>query len=124
MNTVPNHDFMELHKIHQHQPHCKQQCFVFTDIGEIDLANEKFPEKLTNGSIHSYKKETITPPPISNSKSRGRRIIGITIGLIIGFTLAIGIPIVLQLRSSSLLEARLAFIRFVINVTKGVGVTS
>lgn len=113
MNSVPTRDFMELHQIHQHQPHCKQQCFVFTDIGDIDLAAPeitKFPEKLTNGSLHSYcnKKESISPPPV---KSRSRKILTILGGLFICLGLAVGIPLGLQLRSSSLLEARLAFIR-------------
>ncbi|EDS44282.1 dipeptidase [Culex quinquefasciatus] len=60
MNTMPNHaDFMELGTIHQHQSNCKQHCFVFTEIADIDLPPEitKFPEKIKNGSIHSYSKK-------------------------------------------------------------------
>lgn len=70
MNSVPNRDFMELHTVHQHQSHCKQH-FVFTDIADIDLPPEitKYPDKMNNGSIHSYKKENI-PPPSKPSKSK------------------------------------------------------
>lgn len=113
MNSVPNHDFLELHAVHQHQPHCKQQqqCFVFTDIGDIDLSSEitKFPDKLKNGSLHSsYKKDPISSPP---KNFKNKKIAAIVGGLLVCIVLAAGIPLGLQLRSSSLLEARLAFIR-------------
>lgn len=75
MNSVPNHDFMELHPVHQHQSHCKQH-FVFTDIADIDLPPEitKYPDKMKNGSIHSYKKENISPP---SKPSKSKKIIAI-----------------------------------------------
>lgn len=108
---VPSHDFMELHPVHQHQPHCKQQCFVFTDIADIELPPEitKYSEKMKNGSIQSYKKENIAAIEPQSTKSRK---IAIAVGiLLICLALAGGIPLALQLRSSSLLEARIAFIR-------------
>ncbi|EAT46257.1 AAEL002547-PA [Aedes aegypti] len=115
MNSMPNHaDFMELGTIHQHQSTCKQHCFVFTEIADIDLPPEitKYPEKIKNGSIHSYKKDSMSPPPPKVPKSRrSRKIIAVVSALLVCIALAAGIPLGLQLRSSSLLEARLAFIR-------------
>uniref|UniRef100_A0A182PNK0 Dipeptidase n=1 Tax=Anopheles epiroticus TaxID=199890 RepID=A0A182PNK0_9DIPT len=111
---IPNHDFMELHPVHQHPAGCKQHCFVFTEIADIELPPEitKYPEKIKNGSIHSYTKESISPPPPKLAKDRrSRKIIALVSGLLICVALAAGIPLGLQLRSSSLLEARLAFIR-------------
>nr|XP_019549659.2 dipeptidase 2 [Aedes albopictus] len=117
MNSMPNHaDFMELGTIHQHQSStCKQHCFVFTEIADIDLPPEitKYPEKIKNGSIHSYKKDSMSPPPpkVPKSSKRSRKIIAAVSALLICIALGAGIPLGLQLRSSSLLEARLAFIR-------------
>ncbi|XP_055902759.1 dipeptidase 2 [Eupeodes corollae] len=116
MNTVPSHEFLEVHTVHQHQPHCKQQCFVFTEIADIELPPEmnKFTtEKIRNGSISSCKKEAMDyeSKRSKGSSSRGRKVV-IALGVIL-FCIAMagGIPLALQLRSSSLLEARLAFIR-------------
>jgi membrane dipeptidase len=87
---------------------------VFTEIPDIDLPEiTKFnPEKLKNGSIHSYsnksKIEAISPPP---NKAKNKRIVAIVSGLMLLLVLAAGIPIGLQLRSSSLLEKRLSFVR-------------
>lgn len=111
MNSVPNHEFMEMKENYLHQAHCKQQCFVFTDISELDMPEiTKFPvEKMKNGSIHSFKKDSPLPP---ERKSRGRKIIAI-FGLVLILIVVVAIiPLALQLRSSSLLEARLAFIRY------------
>lgn len=97
------------------QSTCKQQCFVFTDISELDMPEiTKYPvEKFKNGSIHSFQKEqAITAPP---SVSRSRRIItSLSLVLLLVVIVTI-IPLALQLRSSSLLEARLAFIRRLLN---------
>lgn len=100
--------------MHQHPAGCKQHCFVFTEIADIELPPEitKYPEKIKNGSIHSYTKESISPPPPKLAKDRrSRKIIALVSGLLVCVALAAGIPLGLQLRSSSLLEARLAFIR-------------
>jgi membrane dipeptidase len=118
MNSIPNHEFLELHQFSQHPSHCKQQCFVFTEIADIDLPPEitKFnPEKLKNGSIRSYsnksKMDTISPIPPNKNVQKGKKIVAIVSGLLLCLLLVAAIPIGLQLRSSSLLEARLAFIR-------------
>lgn len=112
MNSVPNHEFMEMKENYLHQAHCKQQCFVFTDISELDMPEiTKFPvnEKMKNGSIHSFKKDSSPLPP--ERTSRGRKIIAM-FGLVLILIVVVAIiPLALQLRSSSLLEARLAFIR-------------
>lgn len=121
MNSVPNHEFMEVHTLHQHQPHCKQQCFVFTEIADIELPPEitKFStEKMKNGSISSYKKEqNMDMQPNGTESSKGRKIlVGIVI-ILVCIAMAGGIPLALQLRTSSLLEARLAFIRRLLTET-------
>ncbi|GAB0086418.1 Dipeptidase [Sergentomyia squamirostris] len=104
-SVVPNHDLLEMRTM---QVPCKQQCFVYTD---IDLPPEitKFSEKMKNGNVPSYKKETSSPPLEPPRKSR--KMAAIFGGIFLFIILAIGVPIALQLRSSSLLEARLAFIR-------------
>ncbi|XP_059610776.1 dipeptidase 3 [Phlebotomus argentipes] len=106
-SVVPNHEFMELRTMHQVP--CKQQCFVYTD---IDLPPEitKFSEKIKNGNVPTYKKEHSSPPPVVH-RGKSRKVVAVFGGLFVFIALAIGIPIALQLRSSSLLEARLAFIR-------------
>lgn len=121
MNPVPNRDFMEVHPLHQHQPHCKQQCFVFTEIADIELPAEitKFGggnEKLhcANGGIPSYncKKDSCSESSAERPGSaRGRKILVGVCVVLVCIAMAGGIPLALQLRSSSLLEARLAFIR-------------
>ncbi|XP_068142331.1 dipeptidase 3 [Drosophila tropicalis] len=121
MNPVPSRDFLEVHPLHQHQPHCKQQCFVFTEIADIELPAEitKFGggnEKLrcSNGGIPTFncKKDSCSESSEERpGQSRGRKIL-LGAGLVlICIAMAGGIPLALQLRSSSLLEARLAFIR-------------
>ncbi|ALC44631.1 CG5282 [Drosophila busckii] len=121
MNSVPNRDFMEVHPLHQHQPHCKQQCFVFTEIADIELPAEitKFgggSEKLrcSNGGIPAYncKKDSCSESSAERpGRSRGRKIIIGVCLVLVCIAMAGGIPLALQLRASSLLEARLAFIR-------------
>ncbi|XP_030380022.1 dipeptidase 3 [Scaptodrosophila lebanonensis] len=119
MNSVSNRDFMDVHTMHQHQPHCKQQCFVFTEISDIELPAEitKFSggEKISNGSIPTFscKKDSFSESSTDGQRhhSRGRKILlGIALALAC-IAMAGGIPLALQLRSSSLLEARLSFIR-------------
>lgn len=114
MNPLSDHEFMELHQLRS----CKQQqCFVFSDLGDLDYPVEI--AKIKNGSIHSnYKAEhntNLSPPPLKSEKQdeskRGRRCLSIFSGLILLVVLIVGIPIGLQLRSSSLLEARLSFVR-------------
>uniref|UniRef100_A0A336LBM1 Dipeptidase n=1 Tax=Culicoides sonorensis TaxID=179676 RepID=A0A336LBM1_CULSO len=121
MNSVPNHEFLEMKENYLHQAHCKQQCFVFTDISELDLPEmTKFPiEKMKNGSVHSLhsfqsskKCETPIPP---ERKSKTRKIIAIFGILLLLLVVIAIIPLTLQLRTSSLLEARLAFIRRLLN---------
>lgn len=94
---------------------CKQQCFVYTD---IDLPPEitKFSEKIKNGNVPTYKKEHASPPPVIH-RGKSRKVAAVFGGLFLFIALAIGIPIALQLRSSSLLEARLAFIRRLLSET-------
>lgn len=115
INTIPNPELMELKENYLRQSTCKQQCFVFTDISELEMPEiTKYPvEKFKNGSIHSFQKEqAITAPP---TVSRSRRIItSISLVLLLIVIVTI-IPLALQLRSSSLLEARLAFIRRLLN---------
>lgn len=121
MNAVPNRDFMEVHPLHQHQPHCKQQCFVFTEIADIELPAEitKFGggnEKLhcSNGGIPNYncKKDSCSESSVERpGRSRSRKILVGVCLVLVCIAMAGGIPLALQLRSSSLLEARLAFIR-------------
>lgn len=114
MNQVPNHDFMEVHTLRQHQPHCKQHCFVFTEIADIELPPEitKFTSEKMNGSISSCKKEQSIDASSEHTKSsKSRKIIIALVIILVCITMAGGIPLALQLRSSSLLEARLAFIR-------------
>ncbi|EDW69952.2 dipeptidase 3 [Drosophila virilis] len=121
MNAMPNRDFMEVHPLHQHQPHCKQQCFVFTEIADIELPAEitKFGggnEKLhcSNGGIPSYncKKDSCSESSVERpGRSRSRKILVGVCLVLVCIAMAGGIPLALQLRSSSLLEARLAFIR-------------
>ncbi|XP_055385136.1 dipeptidase 1 [Condylostylus longicornis] len=123
MNPVPNHDFMELPTVHhQHQPHCKQRCFVFTEIADIELppeitlTNKYSTEKLKSASIQSYKMEnSITPIPENSSK--GPKVVAILSAILVCICLAGGIPLALQLRASSLLEARLSFIRRLLSET-------
>lgn len=127
MNTVPNHGFIEVHSMHphhqhQHQPHCKQQCFVFTEIADIvELPPEITKigsEKMQNGGISPYTKDPCgssggmdSPTESEIKKSRSKRIL-IVLGIMLTcIAMAGGIPLALQLRQSSLLEARLAFIR-------------
>ncbi|XP_037828000.1 dipeptidase 3 [Lucilia sericata] len=127
MNTVPNHGFIEVHSLHphhqhQHQPHCKQQCFVFTEIADIvELPPEITKigsEKMQNGGISPYTKDPCgssggmdSPTESEIKKSRSKRIL-IVLGVMLAcIAMAGGIPLALQLRQSSLLEARLAFIR-------------
>lgn len=116
MNSVPNHEFLEMKENYLHQAHCKQQCFVFTDISELDLPEiTKFPiEKMKNGSVHSlhsFQSKKCDTPVRPESKSRTRRIIAIFGILLLLLVVIAIIPLTLQLRTSSLLEARLAFIR-------------
>uniref|UniRef100_A0A1B0BPL8 Dipeptidase n=1 Tax=Glossina palpalis gambiensis TaxID=67801 RepID=A0A1B0BPL8_9MUSC len=127
MNTVPNHGFIEVHPIHhhQHQPHCKQQCFVFTEIADIvELPPPEITkiasEKMQNGGLTSYTKDPCgggssggldSPTDSQASKSRCRRILVVMGIMVLCIAMAAGIPLALQLRQSSLLEARLAFIR-------------
>lgn len=119
MNSVPNHEFLELKENYLHQAHCKQQCFVFTDISELDLPEiTKYPvEKLKNGSvhsIHSYQSKKCDTPIPPERKSKNRKIVAIFGILLLLIVVIAIIPLALQLRSSSLLEARLAFIRYVV----------
>ncbi|KAH8294029.1 hypothetical protein KR054_007513 [Drosophila jambulina] len=121
MNPVPSREFLEVHPLHQHQPHCKQQCFVFTEIADIELPAEitKFgggTEKIrcSNGGIPTYstKKDSCSESSGERpERSRGRKILLGVGAVLICIAMAGGIPLALQLRSSSLLEARLAFIR-------------
>uniref|UniRef100_A0A1I8NGK3 Dipeptidase n=1 Tax=Musca domestica TaxID=7370 RepID=A0A1I8NGK3_MUSDO len=130
MNTVPNHAFIEVHALHphhQHQPHCKQQCFVFTEIADIvELPPEITKigsEKVQNGVVISpYTTSSKDPcggsstgmesPIDSETKSsRSKRILIVLAIMMVCIAMAGGIPLALQLRQSSLLEARLAFIR-------------
>lgn len=60
-----------------------------------------------------YKGETVRSPPLlpSRHKNKGRRTL-VAVGMILGLAVLVaGVPIFLQLRSSSLLEARLAFVK-------------
>lgn len=132
MISVSNHEFVELR--HQQQPHCKTH-FVFTD---IDIADLDIPEissakyQLKNGNaIGAYKKDSSSSSIASISRNnKGKRIVAIASVLLALVLLGagkklnsimklkasemfnfLGIPVGLQLRSSSLLEARLSFIR-------------
>lgn len=117
MNPLSDHEFMELHQLRS----CKQQqCFVFSDLGDLDYPVEI--AKIKNGSIHSnYKSEHLSSPPppkvegLDNMSRRestkGKRFLTIVGGFLLFVVLLVGVPIGLQLRSSSLLEARLAFVR-------------
>lgn len=116
MNPLSDHEFLELHQLRS----CKQQqCFVFSDLGDLDYPVEI--AKIKNGSIHSnYKSEHLSSPPLKvegmddmNNKGspKGKRLLSIVGGLLLFVVLLVGVPIGLQLRSSSLLEARLAFVR-------------
>uniref|UniRef100_A0A0A1XRH7 Dipeptidase n=1 Tax=Zeugodacus cucurbitae TaxID=28588 RepID=A0A0A1XRH7_ZEUCU len=102
---------------HEHQPHCKQQCFVFTEIADIELPPEITKlggEKLKNGAIAAaaYKMSACSDSGSEPSRSsRNRRLIVVLGIMLVCIAMAGGIPLALQLRSSSLLEARLAFIR-------------
>lgn len=110
------------HHQHQHQPHCKQQCFVFTEIADIvELPPEITKigsEKMQNGGISPYTKDPCgssggmdSPTESEIKKSRSKRLL-IVLGIMLAcIAMAGGIPLALQLRQSSLLEARLAFIR-------------
>lgn len=132
MNSdFPHHQTTKMHN--QHQPHCKQACFVFTEIADIELPpeitklqNEKLnlamkSNEMMNGGISStaamYKnKECMAmgsgqPCQQPKSSNKGRRLLVILGAIMICVTMAGGIPLVLQLRSSSLLEARMSFIR-------------
>ncbi|CAG9807968.1 unnamed protein product [Chironomus riparius] len=110
MISVSNHEFVELR--HQQPQTCKTH-FVFTD---IDIADLDIPEissakyQLKNGN--AYKKDTSDSSIASMSRSKkGKKIVAITVIMLGLILLGAGIPIGLQLRSSSLLEARLNFIR-------------
>lgn len=117
MNPLSDHEFMELHQLRS----CKQQqCFVFSDLGDLDYPVEI--AKIKNGSIHSnYKSEHnmgLSPPPLKSEAmddklppKKGKRCLSILGGFVLLIVLIVGVPIGLQLRSSSLLEARLAFVR-------------
>lgn len=116
MNPLSDHEFLELHQLRS----CKQQCFVFSDLGDLDYPAEI--AKIKNGSLHSnYKSEHMSsssPPlktePLPNDRNgsvKGKRCISILGGFALVIVLLVGVPIGLQLRSSSLLEARLAFVR-------------
>lgn len=163
MNTVPNRDYLDAlgpphHTLHhhsqhaisqmqqppppsamsqQHQPYCKQQCFVFTEIADIELPPEitKFGvspncggsglsldasgcEKMKNGGISMaayHKKESACGMGEESEQrqgsSKGRKLLIVLGVVLLCIAMAGGIPIALQLRSSSLLEARLAFVR-------------
>lgn len=131
-SDFPHHKAAKMHP--QHQPHCKQTCFVFTEIADIELPpeitklqSEKLnlamkSNEMMNGGISSasaiYKnKECMAmgagQPCHQQPKaaSKGKRLIVILSAVLICVTMAGGIPLVLQLRSSSLLEARMSFIR-------------
>lgn len=108
---------MELHQLRS----CKQQqCFVFSDLGDLDYPVDIIKNG-GNGSIHSnYKPEhhSLSPPPLKSEQldenvtnKKGKRCLSILGGLAMLVLLIVGVPIGLQLRSSSLLEARLAFVR-------------
>lgn len=117
MNPLSDHDFMELHQLRS----CKQQqCFVFSDLGDLDYPVEIAKIKNGNGSIHSnFKAEhNMSPPPLkgealdeSVATKKGKRVLSVLGGVAMLVLLIVGVPIGLQLRSSSLLEARLAFVR-------------
>lgn len=116
MNPLSDHEFLELHQLRS----CKQQCFVFSDLGDLDYPAEI--AKIKNGSLHSnYKSEHMSSasPPLKseplpnerNSSGKGKRCVSILGAFALVIVLLVGVPIGLQLRSSSLLEARLAFVR-------------
>lgn len=115
MNPLSDHEFMELHQLRS----CKQQqCFVFSDLGDLEYPVEI--AKIKNGSIHNnYKSEhSLSSPPLKtehldeeDKSQKGKRCLSILGGLVLLVVLVVGVPIGLQLRSSSLLEARLAFVR-------------
>lgn len=128
----PHHKAAKMHP--QHQPHCKQTCFVFTEIADIELPpeitklqSEKLnlamkSNEMTNGGISSasaiYKNKECMAMGAGQpchqqpkTSSKGKRLIVILSAVLICVTMAGGIPLVLQLRSSSLLEARMSFIR-------------
>uniref|UniRef100_T1GRG0 Dipeptidase n=1 Tax=Megaselia scalaris TaxID=36166 RepID=T1GRG0_MEGSC len=132
MNTeFPHHQATKMHS--QHQPHCKQTCFVFTEIADIELPPEitKLQSEKLNLAVKSNEMMNgglQTPSSMYKSKecmalgsgqqcnqepksSKGRRLIVILCAVLVCVTMAGGIPLILQLRSSSLLEARMAFIR-------------
>ncbi|XP_037953182.1 dipeptidase 3-like [Teleopsis dalmanni] len=120
MNPVPNPDFMEVRAM-QHACHAKQQCFVFTEIADIEL-----PPEITKLTNEKYKNSGITTckeqcgdmlVDHTRTTSRCRKVV-IVLGLVlVCFAMAGGIPLALQLRSSSLLEARLSFIRRLLTET-------
>lgn len=113
-----------MHPHHQHQPHCKQQCFVFTEIADIvELPPEMGKmgsEKMQNGGISPYTKDPCgsssgmdspTDSEVKKSRSKRQRLLIVLAIMLACILMAGGIPLALQLRQSSLLEARLAFIR-------------
>lgn len=89
MIPVPNHDLLELHS-HNPVPQCKTQCFVFTDI-DIDLPEIKYSnEKLKNGSIPSYKKESSISSSQSLEQRKSKKFMAIISGVIGIIILAAG----------------------------------
>lgn len=109
-----------MHPHHQHQPHCKQQCFVFTadiaDIVELPPEMTKIgSEKIQNGVVISPYTSSLKDPcggssggmesPIDSEtkSSRSKRILVVLAIMMICMAMAGGIPLALQLRQSSLL---------------------
>lgn len=136
MISVSNHEFVELRQ----QP--MKTHFVFTEYSNIDLADLDIPEissakyQMKNGNaIGAYKKDSLHSSAQSiNQNNKGKKIVAIVSVILAIIMLGagdfiffdnnkensfnkifLGIPVALQLRSSSLLEARLSFIRRLLN---------
>lgn len=136
MISVSNHEFVELRQ----QP--MKTHFVFTEYSNIDIAELDLPEissakyQMKNGNAAlAYKKDNSDASLASISQTnKGKKVVGVVVLALVLLaagnfackklnpwpsTLLLsslsGIPIGLQLRSSSLLEARLSFIKRLLN---------
>lgn len=122
MNPLSDHEFLELRNS------SGKQCFVFSDLGDLEYPAAEI-SKIKNGTIHSnYRSEAFPSPPLktepeldpdlhSPRAKKGRTRCLSILALLIITALLVGVPIGLQLRSSSLLEARLAFVRRLLSET-------
>lgn len=109
LKSIPSDPMLDLH-----QPNFQQKCFVFTDIELTDISGKYPPEsdnrKIGNGSISTYSK-TLPKNKKSKTKWKGKKIATTVAGILLLLLIGAGVPFALQLRSSSLLEARLTFIK-------------